>query len=167
MTATRRGGDAAPGSQPQEKPKPVSTQSQAEQIAALQAQVSQLTSLLSGVMGDPEGLKKAQDRIAQRDPLEPLESERDRILKFWASEPRVQIFVAPNEDDKKAAKENGGEFLPQLFQVNGVQVAVPKGKPTSVPQSIADLYAYMLDPWSAQNKAKPITFEEAELKLAK
>lgn len=141
--------------------------SQAEQLAALQAQVETLTSLLSGTLGDTEGRKKAEERIAERQPLEPAASERDRILAFWAAEPRVQIHVAPTEDEQKAAKAmKTREFPPRIFQVNGVQMALPVGKITTVPESIAALYAYTLDPWSARRDPKPHTFEEAEERLA-
>jgi hypothetical protein len=113
-----------------------------------------------------EDRQGAEKRIAEAEPLETHAGERERMLAYWASEERVTIVIQPDEDDKKAAlAHKTREFPPMVFKVNGVEIAVPKGRMTKVPQSIADLWMYMLDPWSARSVAKPHTFEDAEARL--
>ena len=142
------------------------------ELEQLRAEVSGLSALVRRVLSERE--VTAAQTIAEREKaapmLEPVETERERIMAAWRAEPKVQIFIAPDDNDKRAAaalvaKGLPSEFPPMVFQVNGVQLAVPKGKPTTVPESIAALYSYMLDPWSARGIVKPYTFEEAEARL--
>lgn len=132
-------------------------------MANMRAQIQGLTVLVSNVLA----ARTADITVGpppEAPPLEPRESERDRILNAWAHEPRVQIFIAPDENDRRAsdalaARGLPPEFPPMVFQVNGVQLAVPKGEQATVPESIAALYAYMINPWKSQHKVAPLTFD--------
>lgn len=142
-------------------------------VEALRAEVRGLTSLVRSVLAEREvtPLADREAEIAKRQPLEPRESERDRILNAWSAEPRVAIFIAPDENetrirDERVARGLPSEFPPRTFQVNGVQLAVPVGKSTSVPESIAAMYEYMLNPWQSQQKLPPLTFEQMEARLS-
>ena len=138
------------------------------ELEQLRAEVSGLSALVRRVLSEREVTVAEKEKAAPA--LEPVETERERIMAAWRSEPKVQIFIAPDDNDKRAAaalvaRGLPSEFPPMVFQVNGVQLAVPKGKPTAVPESIAALYSYMLDPWSARGIVRPITFDEAEARL--
>lgn len=146
-----------PGPEPEPTPEPDARDAA---MAEMQAQIQGLTVLVSNVLG----ARGANIAVAPTPPvpLEPVANERDRILAAWAAEPRVSIFIAPDENDQRAANEMAArglepEFPPRVFQVNGVQLAVPVGESTTVPESIAALHAYMLNPWKSQHKVKPVT----------
>lgn len=132
------------------------------EIAEMRSQLQGLTTLVSAVLA----ARGPDIQVAPTPPvpLESVESERDRILNAWAAEPRVAIFIAPDENDRRAAEDLQARgfpatFPPHIFQVNGVQLAVPVGESTTVPASIAALYEYTLNPWKAQQKLKPLTFD--------
>lgn len=136
------------------------------EIDSLRAEVSGLSALVRRVLAERDA------PVAKPEPpqLEPVENERARILAAWASEPKVAIFIAPDENDQRAANELVArgfrpEFPPQIFKVNGVELAVPKGKSATVPESIGALYEYMLNPWESQHKLPPLTFDQVEARM--
>jgi hypothetical protein len=138
------------------------------ELAEMRQQLAGLTTLVRSVLA-----ANVADVTAERTPpppLEPQETERDRVLKAWAAEPRVAIFIAPDDNDRRAADDLAARklpavFPPRVFQVNGVQIAVPVGEQTTVPQSIAAMYEYMLNPWKSQQQQKPLTFEAIAARL--
>jgi hypothetical protein len=153
--------DEQPSDQPAADPRDL-------EMDAMRQQLQGLTILVRSVLG--ERVADVQVAPAPPPPLEPRESERDRVLAYWASEPRVAIFIAPDDNDRRAAddlqaRRLPAEFPPRVFQVNGVQIAVPVGEQTTVPQSIAAMYEYMLNPWKAQQKQRPLTFEAIAARL--
>lgn len=104
--------------------------------------------------------------------LEPLEDERKRIMAHWESEEKVMISIAPTVDDDRIRNDARARlkdptlpYLPRMFQVNGVQLAIPVGTLTKVPLSIAQLYEYTLNPWAARQITPPVTFDEAEQRV--
>jgi hypothetical protein len=132
------------------------------ELASMRAQLEGLTVLVRSVLA--ERVADVQVAPTPPPPLEPRESERDRQLAAWDAEPHVAIFIVPDENDRRAADELQARglppvFPPQIFQVNGVQCAVPKGESTLVPESIAAMYGYMLNPWKSQQKLPPLTFD--------
>lgn len=136
------------------------------EIDSLRAEVSGLSALVRRVLAERDTPPAKPEPPA----LEPVENERARILAAWAAEPRVSIFVVPDENDQRAAnalvaKGLPPEFPPQVFKVNGVELAVPKGKSTTVPESIGALYEYMLNPWESQHKLPPLTYDQVEARM--
>jgi hypothetical protein len=84
----------------------------------------------------------------------------------------VQIVISPNADDEKIRNDARArlrqpdlDYLPRTFQVNGVQISVPVGEQTSVPESIAALHAYTVNPLKARHIVAPITFAQAEQRI--
>lgn len=139
------------------------------EVEALRAEVRGLTTLVRNVLAERDTLP-APAAPADPPPLEPIANERDRILAAWAAESKVSIFIAPDDNERRirdemVAKGAASEFPPRVFQVNGVQLAVPVGKSTTVPESIAAMYEYMLNPWAAQQKQPPPTFEQVEARM--
>lgn len=142
------------------------------QMRQMAAQIEGLTLLVKSALTSTADARKELE--AKAPPLEPIESERERIIAAWAEERasgRVEaIFIAPDENDQKAAQALAARglepvFPPMLFQINGVQLAIPKGESYVVPASIAAMYRYMTNPWRARGVHAPITFEQAEARL--
>lgn len=137
------------------------------EIDSLRAEVSGLSALVRRVLADRDA------PVAKPEPpqLEPVENERARILAAWAAEPRVSIFIAPDENDQRAANDmaaktgKASEFPPRVFKVNGVELAVSVGQSVTVPESIGALYEYTLNPWKSQHKVKPLTFDQIEARM--
>jgi hypothetical protein len=155
---------------PKDEPQPSDQASDPRDLEmdAMRQQIQGLTTLVSAVLAARDTSVVAPPPPPV--PLEPKETERDRILAAWASEPRVEMTINPDENDRRAAsalaaKGLPAEFPPHIFQVNGVQLCVPVGEQTSVPQSIAALYAYTQNPWKAQQKQKPLTFDVIAARL--
>jgi hypothetical protein len=137
------------------------------ELAEMRQQLQGLTTLVSAVLAARDTSVVAP---TPPPPLEARETERDRVLAAWAAEPRTAIFIAPDENDRRAADDLQArglpaEFPPRIFQVNGVQLAVPVGESTTVPESIAAMYSYMLNPWKSQQKQKPLTFDAIAARL--
>ena len=152
------------------------------ELADLRTQISSRASIedmLARIVaaGDKPATISQQEAEAKAPPLEPVADERARILAAWDAEEKVLLSIAPDQNDERArlalqanAKRAGQDpegvgYPPRTFQVNGVQLHIPVGELTHVPRSIADLYAYTLNPWKARGVTKPITFEQAETRM--
>lgn len=151
---------------------PTTRETRDERDSDLEALRQEVALLRARMDGSAQGVQQAL--AAKAPPLEPVENERDRILNAWATERAAgqveAIFIPPDDNDKRAAEALGAKgldpvFPPQIFQVNGVQVAVPKGESTTVPASIAAIYRYMTNPWKARGVIKPLTFDQNEARL--
>lgn len=144
------------------------------EIFELKSQIAGLTVLVRSVLSEREvstvSVAEREKVAAEKMPLESVANERERILSAWAAEPQVKIFIAPDENDtrirdEKVARGLSPEFPSRIFQVNGVKAEVPVGRQATVPESIAAMYEYMLNPWAAQMKLPPLTFEQVEARL--
>lgn len=145
-----------------------------EEISKLREELGDLARLVTRVLASADQPAAVSQAEAEKkaEPLEPKENERARILAYWESEEKVLISIAPTSDDTRIRDDARARFrdptldyLPRTFQVNGVQLAVPVGRLTRVPLSIAQLYEYMLNPWQARGIQPPVTFDENEARI--
>lgn len=141
----------------------------AAQVPSLSNEVARLQGMLE-VLRMPTAAP--EQKAPEPEPLIDVATERRMVIESLASQKRVGLFIAPNEDEKqmadrmkKLARVGQDIYPPRLFRVNGVEIAVPVGKLTEVPQTIAEMYAYAENPWQALNTPPPITFEEATERL--
>lgn len=154
-----------------EDPRDVALAELLETVRTLQADYTVLARRVLAAEDQPAALSQVEFE-KKAAPLEPVESERARILAAWDAEEKVLISIAPDANDTKIRddararlRDPNLDFLPRTFQVNGVQLAVPVGRLTRVPMSIAQLYEYMTNPWAARQITPPITFDQAELRI--
>lgn len=138
------GPEPEPGPDPEPEPEP---EPQPQPVPDVQALLRAFAVLVSSA--------QPQQPPKPPEPLEPVENERDRILAYWASEPRVRTMIPiEDEKEKQVARTHGGKY-PTRYMVNGVAYDTWKGVTIDVPQSIADLIAYCQNPWAYRDGTKP------------
>lgn len=142
-------------------------------LREMRAELDDFKVIARRLFNDQPAPMPTREELEKRAPmLEPIEDERKRFMVAWAAEPKVWVMIAPNADDEKIRNDARArlknpdlDYLPRTHQVNGIQLHIPVGEQTSVPQSIADKIAYEANPWKARRITPPVTFDQAEQRI--
>jgi len=68
--------------------------------------------------------------------LKVAQEQQRKTLEGWKTEPRVPVFLEPDEDERRIYAVVG-EFPPRLHRVNGLEYPIKVGEVIGVPESIA------------------------------
>lgn len=130
----------------------------ADVMALMQQMTSMVNATIAGMQMQVEELKQANRRPGEKTPwteedLSRLNDQERYLREFWASEPKVALYVRPTiEEEKIRAGVKARTYPRRPFEVNGVKFWLDVGcqPPVPIPQSIADRIA------EAQDGYRPI-----------
>lgn len=100
-----------------------------QQQAAMQQQI---VSLLGRSNQQDQRERSAAHTSAE---IAQMQEQRRATLAAWDTEPRLPVFLTPNQDEQKIFAVMG-EFPPRVHRVNGLEFPIRVGEVVSVPESI-------------------------------